>query len=279
VIRGFLLSLLVFGLSLCEAAPASTAKDLENSLKYYRKTSIDKNLTPNHRLYILYQIQKKYEGSGLDLSSIEKEIQQWEKAKKKEAVHSSLSSPQKLSPPPSPSPLPQAGEGGWKPGEGANVPGFTAPPSAEPGTPMRVVVKPLRVTQLGMHHEVLALAPPESDVLRIFFRTNDDLSPLVQIRLEEEAEVRVSGKIMPYKEFRLAGDRFQFNGSLAVAFRVPKAWIGGTGLTPAHIALYAGDEKRLKRQPTRVLSEGDVYIEFRSETKSLGRWVLGGDIQ
>ncbi len=56
-----------------------TMKDLQNDLSYYERVSRRENLNANDRLYILYRLENKYFKRGLDLSSLQKEIQLWEK--------------------------------------------------------------------------------------------------------------------------------------------------------------------------------------------------------
>src|SRR5688572_13030469 len=61
---------------------AATGRELSGDLDYYRRVSDGKNLGANDRLYILYRLQGKYAGSGVDLSALEGEITRWEEAKK-----------------------------------------------------------------------------------------------------------------------------------------------------------------------------------------------------
>ena len=68
---------ILFFLYICPVGPVYaqlTEDSLKNSLSYYHKTSKEKNLGSNDRLYILLKIKEKYKGTNVNLSSLEAEI-------------------------------------------------------------------------------------------------------------------------------------------------------------------------------------------------------------
>ncbi|HOW28326.1 MAG TPA: SLBB domain-containing protein [Elusimicrobiota bacterium] len=48
--------------------------DLKKDLAYYKKVSVQKKMSPNDRLFVLLRIREKYENAGIDLRSLDKEI-------------------------------------------------------------------------------------------------------------------------------------------------------------------------------------------------------------
>ncbi len=58
-----------------------TYQNLENDLKYYYKTSEEKKLNANDKLYILNVLYEKYKDTGLDLSKLTQEIEKVKKEK------------------------------------------------------------------------------------------------------------------------------------------------------------------------------------------------------
>lgn len=58
-----------------------TYQNLENDLKYYYRTSEEKKLNANDKLYILNVLYEKYKETGLDLSKLTQEIEKVKKEK------------------------------------------------------------------------------------------------------------------------------------------------------------------------------------------------------
>jgi hypothetical protein len=143
-------------------------------------------------------------------------------------------------------------------------------------------VKLLQIRGQKTVHEILAVADPESDVLRLFFQTESSLAQPVDLSLEERHKVPAPSQaagLMVYKEYRLVGLNLRVKGRLGTAFRIPKAWLDEKGLAPEHVALYAWNEGGWKKQPTRLLGEEGSHYEFRSDASSMDRWVLGGEAE
>src|SRR5262245_28994633 len=78
---------------------AATGRGLRQDMDYYRRVADAKNLGANDRLYILYRLQSKYAGSGLDLSSVDGEVRRWEEAKKSGRAPAPAPKPKPAGPP------------------------------------------------------------------------------------------------------------------------------------------------------------------------------------
>lgn len=155
-----------------------------------------------------------------------------------------------------------------------------APTPAEPEPsrtwPLSSAVKQVRISPQGAVHEVLAAAPADCAIQRLFFRTRGLSSGAVpDMVLLEDIEPPKTADVPVYASFRLGGNAPPASGRMGVVFRVPKTWLQEKSLTPDRIAFYAKGWEGWIKQPTRRVSEGETFYEFKADVDLFEHWIIG----